>query len=53
LYGWRTQVIVVTYFLSRFQKAPKISDFCERLTGKKSTDLKEFIERERQHFEKQ
>jgi hypothetical protein len=39
--------------LPRFQKEPKISDFYERLTGKKPTDLKTFIEREKKQLDKQ
>ncbi|MBU2951707.1 NmrA family NAD(P)-binding protein [Tamlana agarivorans] len=44
-------VMVLLHFLPRFQKEPKISDFYERLTGKKPTDLKTFITRERALFE--
>jgi uncharacterized protein YbjT (DUF2867 family) len=43
-------VMILLHYLPRFQKAPKISDFYERLTGKKPTDLKTFITRERKHF---
>lgn len=39
-------VMTMLHFLPRFQSAPKISDFYERLTGKKPTTLKEFIKRE-------
>ena len=46
-------VMILLHFLPRFQKEPKISDFYERLTGKKPTDLKSFINRERKKFEKQ
>ena len=46
-------VMILLHFLPRFQKEPKISDFYERLTGKKPTDLKTFIEREKKQFEKQ
>lgn len=46
-------VMILLHFLPRFQKEPKISDFYERLTGKKPTDLKFFIEREKNKFEKQ
>jgi len=45
-------VLILLHFLPRFQKEPKISDFYERLTGKKPTDLKSFIEREKKKFEK-
>lgn len=45
-------VMILLHFLPRFQKEPLISDFYERLTGKKPTDLKTFIERERKLFEK-
>ncbi len=46
-------VMILLHFLPRFQKEPKISDFYERLTGKKPTDLKAFIEREKKQLEKQ
>ena len=46
-------VMILLHFLPRFQKEPKISDFYEQLTGKKPTDLKTFIERERKQFDKQ
>lgn len=45
-------VMILLHFLPRFQKEPKISDFYEQLTGKKPTDLKTFIEREKIQFEK-
>jgi len=45
-------VMILLHFLPRFQKEPEISDFYERLTGKKPTDLKTFIEREKGQFEK-
>jgi hypothetical protein len=44
-------VMIMLHFLPRFQKEPKISDFYERLTGKKPTVLKTFIEREKKFFE--
>jgi len=46
-------VMFLLHFLHRFQKEPKISDFYERLTGKKPTDLKTFVQREKKQFEKQ
>jgi uncharacterized protein YbjT (DUF2867 family) len=46
-------VMILLHFLPRFQKEPKTSDFYERLTGKKPTDLKTFIEREKKKFDKQ
>ncbi|MFN2395483.1 MAG: hypothetical protein ABR597_07320 [Bacteroidales bacterium] len=46
-------VMILLHFLPRFQKEPKISDFYERLTGKKPSDLRSFIEREKRYFEKQ
>lgn len=46
-------VMILLHFLPRFQKEPKISDFYEQLTGKKPTNLKKFIEREKKQFEKQ
>lgn len=45
-------VLILLHFLPRFQKEPAISDFFERLTGKKPTDLKTFIDREKDKFEK-
>ena len=45
-------VMLLLHFLPRLQKEPRISDFYERLTGKKPTDLKAFIEREKKTFEK-
>lgn len=45
-------VMILLHFLPRFQKEPKISGFYERLTGKKPTGLKEFIEREKKQFDK-
>lgn len=46
-------VMILLHFLPRFQKEPRISDFYERLTGKKPTDLKTFIERKKKLFDKQ
>ena len=43
-------VMMLLHFLPRFQKEPRITDFYERLTGKKPTDLKAFIEREKKRF---
>jgi uncharacterized protein YbjT (DUF2867 family) len=40
-------VTLLLHFLPRFQKEPRISDFYEKLTGKKPTTLKSFIEREK------
>lgn len=45
-------VMILLHFLPRFQEAPRISDFYERLTGKKPTDLEAFIKREKELFEK-
>lgn len=45
-------VMILLHFLPRFQKEPGISDFYQRLTGKKPTDLKAFIDREKAKFEK-
>lgn len=44
-------VMILLHFLPRFQKKPRISDFYERLTGKKPTDLKTFIQREKNKFD--
>jgi len=46
-------VMILLHFLPRFQKEPKISEFYQQLTGKKPTDLKTFINREKTQFEKQ
>ena len=43
-------VMILLHFLPRFQKEPVISNFYERLTEKKPTDLKTFIKRERAQF---
>lgn len=43
-------VMILLHFLPRFQKDPIISDFFEKLTGKKPTTLKEFIYREKDKF---
>ena len=43
-------VMFLLHFLPRFQKEPRISTFYEQLTGKKPTDLKSFIEREKNLF---
>ncbi len=42
--------MILLHLLPRFQKEPIISDFYEKLTGKKPTTLKEFIEREKYKF---
>lgn len=44
-------VMILLHILPRFQKEPKISDFYEKLTGKKPTRLIDFIKREREKFE--
>ncbi len=44
--------IIMLHFLPQFHEAPQISDFYEKLTGKKPTSLKEFIEREKSKFMK-
>lgn len=44
-------VMILLHFLPQFQKEPRISDFYERLTGKKPTDLKTFIQREKNKFD--
>lgn len=44
-------VMLLLHFLPRFQKEPKISNFYENLTGKKPTNLKDFISREFKKFE--
>ena len=47
----RAIIMILLHFLPRFNKEPKISDFYECLTGKKPTDLKTFIGREKKQFE--
>ncbi len=44
-------VMIMLHFLPRFQKEPVISDFYEKITGKKPTGISEFIEREKIKFE--
>lgn len=44
-------VMIMLHFLPRFQNEPVISDFYEKLTGKKPTSLSEFIEREKLKFQ--
>ncbi len=43
-------VMIMLHFLPRFQKPPKISSFYEKTTGKKTTSLSEFIQRESSQF---
>ena len=44
-------VMIMLHFLPRFQKEPVISEYYEKITGKKPTSLSEFIEREKIKFE--
>ena len=44
-------VMIMLHFLPRFQKEPTISDFYEKLTGKKPTSLIDFIRREKEIFD--
>ncbi len=44
-------VMLLLHFIPRFQKEPRISDFYEKLTGKKPTNLMKFIKREKNKFE--
>ena len=44
-------VMIMLHFLPRFQKVPDISDSYEKLTGKKTTTLRDFIYREKIKFE--
>jgi len=46
----KIMVMLVLHFLPRFQEKPAISDFYEKVTGQKPTTLREFIEREKDHF---
>lgn len=41
-------VMTILHFLPRFQKEPEFSDNYFKLTGKKTTTLKDFIEREKE-----
>lgn len=43
-------VMILLHFLPRFQPEPQISNFYEKLTGKKPTTLNEFVKREREKF---
>jgi hypothetical protein len=43
-------VMILLHLLPRFQREPLISNFYEQLTGKKPTDLKTFIERDKKLF---
>ena len=43
-------VMIMLHFLARFQKEPKISAFYEKVTGKKPTTIKAFLEREKEKF---
>jgi len=45
-------VMLALHFLPRFQADPDISDVYEKITGKKPTDLKTFVEREKAAFRK-
>jgi uncharacterized protein YbjT (DUF2867 family) len=45
-------VMILLHFLPRFQKEPRVSDYYERLTGKKPTGLETFFKREKEHFKK-
>lgn len=44
-------VMILLHFLPRFQKEPQVSNFYEKLTGKKPTKLVDYIERELIKFE--
>lgn len=46
-------VMLLLHFLPRFQAEPKISNFYENLTGKKPTNLNDFIKRESSKFDKE
>ncbi len=45
-------VMTILHFLPRLQKEPRISDDFSVITGKKTTTLKEFIEREKEKITK-
>lgn len=44
-------IMILLHYLPRFQKEPRISFFYEKLTGKKPTKLKIFIEREKEKLD--
>lgn len=44
-------VMILLHFLPRFQKEPALSDYYEKLTGKKPTSIIDFIEREKIKFQ--
>lgn len=46
----RIIVMIFLHYIRCFQKEPRISDFYERLTGKKPTMLAMFFEREKEKF---
>jgi len=43
-------VMIMLHFVPRFQKEPIISNFFKELTGKESTTIKEFLNREKEYF---
>jgi uncharacterized protein YbjT (DUF2867 family) len=43
-------VMLMLHYLPRFQPEPVISNFYEKLTGKKPTSLEAFVEREKERF---
>jgi uncharacterized protein YbjT (DUF2867 family) len=45
-------VMIMLHFLPRFQREPRISNFYERIMGKKPTSLAEFVKREAHRFAK-
>lgn len=46
-------VMIMLHFLRRFKKEPAVSDFYEKLTGKKPTTIPEFLERNKTKFTNQ
>ena len=46
-------VMILLHYLPRFQKEPAVTDSYEKLTRKKPTTLKTFIEREKNKLEQQ
>jgi uncharacterized protein YbjT (DUF2867 family) len=44
-------VMIMLHFLPRFQKKPVISNYYEKITGKKPTSLRKFTEREKLKFQ--
>ena len=46
--GGFAMVMTILHFVPRFQNEPEISECYQKLTGRKPTTLREFIEREKE-----